>query len=363
MKKNIINLITISVLVFTFAVSQNASACSTFVLNNGGKLLFGRNYDFFTGTGAVIVNPRNIAKTALVYPGENPASWTAKYGSITFNQVGREFPMGGMNEAGLVVEIMWLNDAEYPAPDSRPAVMELQWIQYILDTSATIEDVRINNNLVRIIPMGSKLHFTILDASGKAAVVEFIGGKTLFYSGDDLPVAALTNIPYSKCIDAMKDFQGFGGSKAIGTTIYDPDRFVTLADSIKQHDEKGNPIDNAFAILDRVHCDIQENPTQWRIVYDNKKLEIHFLTFDNPKRRTLRFQDFSFGCSGKAKIADINSAESGNTNNPFIDYSMAVNNDLVRKTFAIYKQAGFQKDIPEMYLVGLAVYPESLICK
>ena len=61
----------------TFSVSQYASACSTFVLNNGGKLLYGRNYDFFTGNGAIIVNPRNIAKTALVYPGENPASSTA----------------------------------------------------------------------------------------------------------------------------------------------------------------------------------------------------------------------------------------------------------------------------------------------
>jgi choloylglycine hydrolase len=29
-------------------------------------------------------------------------SWISKYGSITFNQYGREFPTGGMNEKGLV---------------------------------------------------------------------------------------------------------------------------------------------------------------------------------------------------------------------------------------------------------------------
>ena len=33
-----------------------------------------------------------------------PASWVSKYGSVTFNQYGRELPTGGMNEAGLVVE-------------------------------------------------------------------------------------------------------------------------------------------------------------------------------------------------------------------------------------------------------------------
>lgn len=363
MKKNTITKITILILVLTFSVSQYASACSTFVLNNGGNLLFGRNYDFFTGNGAIIVNPRNIAKTALVYPGENPASWTAKYGSITFNQVGREFPMGGMNEAGLIVEIMWLNDAEYPAPDARPAVMELQWIQYILDTSATIEEARSNNSLVRITAMGSKLHFLILDASGNAMVAEFIGGKTLFYNGNDLPVAALTNIPYSQGIDAMKNFQGFGGSKAIGTTIFDPDRFATLADAVKNYDGKGDPIDNAFKILDKVHSGYQDSPTQWRIVYNPKNLEINFQTLDNPQRRVIKFSDYNFNCSEKAKITSLQSGDAGNIRDTFTDYSMSANDALVRKTFGIYKQAGFQKDMPDMYLSFLAAYPETLICK
>ena len=40
-----------------------------------------------------------------------------KYGAIFFNQFGREFPMGGMNEAGLVVELMWLDETVFPSPD------------------------------------------------------------------------------------------------------------------------------------------------------------------------------------------------------------------------------------------------------
>lgn len=362
MKKNLLCRLFLVLLASWLMMLQNASACSTFVLENGGKLLFGRNYDFFTGNGVIIVNPRNLAKTALVYPGEIPASWTAKYGSITFNQVGREFPMGGMNEAGLVVEMMWLAEAVYPAPDSRPAVMELQWIQYILDTSATIEDTKTNNSLVRIMPSESRIHFLLLDRSGKAAVVEFINGQTLFYSGNDLPVPALTNKPYTLCLAAIKEFQGFGGSKALGTTINDPDRFVTLADSLKKPIGKGNLLDRAFEILDQVHCDYQESPTQWRIVYDPLNLEIHFQTLENTQLRTIRFQDFSFSCSEKAKVLDLQSAGSGNVGKTFDDYSLAVNDALVHKTFGIYKKVGFGKEMPEMYLMVLAGYPESLIC-
>ena len=41
-------------------------------------------------------------------------SWTSKFGNVTFNQYGKEFPTGGMNENGLVIELMWLNEARYP---------------------------------------------------------------------------------------------------------------------------------------------------------------------------------------------------------------------------------------------------------
>lgn len=47
-------------------------------------------------------------------------------------QYGRNFPTGGMNEAGLVIELMWLDGSRYPVPDARPAVDNLQWIQYNL---------------------------------------------------------------------------------------------------------------------------------------------------------------------------------------------------------------------------------------
>ena len=98
-----------------------ADACTTFCLRDDGRILFGKNYDWNVGDGLLVVNQRGIARQADM-PDDRPASWVSRYGSVTFNQYGRDFPSGGMNEAGLVIELMWLEGSRYPAPDQRPAV-------------------------------------------------------------------------------------------------------------------------------------------------------------------------------------------------------------------------------------------------
>jgi choloylglycine hydrolase len=84
--------------VSAIAVLANpAEGCSTFCLAGAGPV-FGKNYDWDVADGLVIVNKRGVAKTAMT--NDNPAKWTSKYGSVTFNQYGREMPCGGINEAG-----------------------------------------------------------------------------------------------------------------------------------------------------------------------------------------------------------------------------------------------------------------------
>ena len=87
----------------------------------------------------MLINKRGVTKT--VRRGTPALTWTSKYGSITFNQYGREFAHGGMNEAGLVIELMWLQETQYPGPDDRFGLDCLQWVQYHLDTSATVAEV------------------------------------------------------------------------------------------------------------------------------------------------------------------------------------------------------------------------------
>ena len=107
---------------------------------------------------------------------KNPARWNSKYGSITFNQYGREAPSGGMNEAGLVIELMWLDDTQYPQPDSRAEVDVLEWIQYNLDTAASVAEVIKSSEAIRI-ASPVKLHYLTSDREGNSATIEFLDGN------------------------------------------------------------------------------------------------------------------------------------------------------------------------------------------
>ena len=99
------NIILLYVKLFVFLVSflRDGYACSTFVLKSNHLQVYGRNYDWDLDDALVIVNKRGCIKKSADRPGEKGerAIWTVKYGSVTFNQYGREFPMGGMNEVGL----------------------------------------------------------------------------------------------------------------------------------------------------------------------------------------------------------------------------------------------------------------------
>jgi choloylglycine hydrolase len=167
-------LATAVVLVACLAASL-ASTCTTFFLSDGQRLLYGKNYDWHIRSGMLIVNHRGMAKVAIADDNGNPARWTSTYGSVTFNQFGRDFPMGGMNEVGLVVEVMWLDETRYPSIDDRASIGDLQWVQYQLDTAATVEDVLASDAEVRIVN-GAPLHFLVADASGNAATIEFLQG-------------------------------------------------------------------------------------------------------------------------------------------------------------------------------------------
>lgn len=101
----------LSLLISLSLFTAGISACTTFCLKNDGEVLFGKNYDWMIGDGLLFVNKRGVVKAATAEGAPHPAKWVSKYGSVTFNQYGRENPSGGMNESGLVIELMWLDDA------------------------------------------------------------------------------------------------------------------------------------------------------------------------------------------------------------------------------------------------------------
>ena len=113
MKTRIILIVAVSQL---FLLSSSR-ACTTFVLKNDSQIVYGRNFDFNIGNGFIVNNQRGISKYAFVGSEENLMTWESKYGSITFNQFGKEFPYGGMNEKGLVIAQMYLSQTMNPQFD------------------------------------------------------------------------------------------------------------------------------------------------------------------------------------------------------------------------------------------------------
>ena len=164
--------VALSFLVLASIFTVQTLACTTFCLKNNGEVLFGKNYDWMIGDGMVFVNKRGVEKSAMTTGGEAPARWISKYGNVTFNQYGKDNPSGGMNEAGLVIELMWLEDTQYPKPDSRPVIGVLEWIQYQLDISGNVREVIKNTEAVRI-ASSVKLHYLVNDKAGNSATVEF----------------------------------------------------------------------------------------------------------------------------------------------------------------------------------------------
>jgi choloylglycine hydrolase len=303
-----------------------AGACTTFCLHKGPTAVFGKNYDWHFDDGLVLINKRGVAKTASLPASAAPARWTSRYGSLTFNQYGREFPNGGLNEAGLAVELMWLDDTVYPAPDGRrPALSTLEWIQYQLDNYATAAEVARNAGALRIASEG-KVHFLACDKSGSCATVEFLDGKPVVHAGASLPAPALTNHPYEESLRFRQESRGraTGGQGSL-------QRFNRAAGRAESFGTQGaaDPVRYAFETLADV---AQGSYTQWSIVYDLKAGRVHWKTRQNPKPRTVALSEFNLACSAPVEVLDIQTGE-GQVARRFADYTPEANRRLVTTSF------------------------------
>lgn len=337
--------------------------CSTVVLRQGDVLLFGKNWDFYTSKGMIIINKRDIYKTALVMPPEKPARWVSKYGSITFNQIGREFPYGGMNEEGLVVEIMWLDESRYPESNELPVLNEVQWIQYMLDNCKTVGEVLENMTTVRIGQSWSNIHYLVCDRFGNAAAIEYIGGESVCHTGESLPVAALTNSTYDECMQSFEAYARYNTDERVRhSSLSSTDRFIKIARRIEDFasGDIGPAVEYAFDMLSSVGVGrFKSHRTAWSIVYDIVDMKIYFKSFENRNVRMIDVRTFDFSADTPSKMLDVTGDKKGDVSGNFIDYSAAANKEMVLTILGIYKQEGFLTDLPESAGYYLAGYPET----
>lgn len=331
---------------------EESLACTTFCLKNKDEVLFGKNYDWMIGDGSVFVNRRGVSKWSGLESEKNIAKWVSKYGSVTFNQYGWESPSGGMNEAGLVIELMWLDDTKYPAADLRPAIDVLEWIQYNLDTAATTQEVIKNADSVRIVSRVN-LHYLVNDKMGKSATIEFLNGKLMAHTAQNLAVATLTNDTYERSL-------AYANTAPVAASESSLDRFARASMKTRAFGnmsvKEKQAVDHAFEILADV---AQKNSTQWSIVYDQKRGKIYFRTRKAPKIKTIDTAAFDYSCASSVKMFDMNSGAAGEIGRLFKDYTRPANRDLIERSFS---GTDFLRGVPSAAKDGYAAFPEKFTC-
>ncbi|MEZ4772726.1 MAG: linear amide C-N hydrolase [Bacteroidia bacterium] len=291
MKKTVITILLL-------AYSAVVLCCSSFVIQTDAGVYVGKNFDWMFGEGYLIQNNRGETRSALPIFEGIPVTWTSTFGSITFNQYGKNLPYGGMNEAGLVVEMLWLEETVYPFDPTQQYIGELEWIQYQLDNYATAKEVAQNAGKFSIRPVGGKIHYTIADQSGESVIVEFLNGKPVISPRTDNSTVCTNSAAYIAGIYYEKNKGTFRkGNHTLNRYLRLKDR--TLA-------EESDETESFFDVLESAYQKKGSQPTQWQIVYDLSRQRIQFRTRDQKKIRSIAFSDFDFAAGQNPQYAELN---------------------------------------------------------
>ena len=284
-----------TVLLISIFIYQISIACSAFYFNGENKI-FAKNFDWGFGQGYLIKNIRGQQKYAYGFRGNNVAGWTSKFGSITFNQNGKEFPYGGINEKGLVVEQLWLGNTEYQENNNK-TISELEWIQYQLDNYENVDEVIKNINSLTIKPI-ARIHYFLADKNGVSAVIDFVNGDVKIDRKQDKfqVITNETSEDSKKYYDFNKDINPNSRSHF--------DRYCILRNNLNVENLS---ISESFKKLNLVKEDEPNYKSYWSIVYDINKLEFYFKSVDNSEIKKVSLKDFSFHSNSNTEFSLINS--------------------------------------------------------
>jgi len=307
-----------------FGSRQEPEHCSAIVLDNDGHGLFGANFDHtWTDEGLVFVNRKGVEKFSVSGGDlQNRVQWTSRFASVSFNLVGYEYAWAGMNEAGLSISTMSLTETQQPPPDGRPALDNGEWVQYLLDTCGTVEDVIATDTDVRILTVD---HYLVGDGSGNAASIEYLNGRMVVHTGPDMPVAALTNGTYAGSVGLWQMLRDNGNYTGFSSSLQ---RFCLAADRVDGFEPTSDAeaVSYAFDTLHEVRGEsFSPSPTNWSLVFDTKNRRVYYRTIRNRQIRWLDLDDLDLRCGGPVKMIDVHVGGVGDVSGHLFDYDRHLN--------------------------------------
>jgi len=290
------------------SLSLTGEASSTLILNKSKTNTVAVNLDWKYREGAVIVHPRDsLMVSSIDNHVHHPLIWKSRYASVVFH-AGNRFKPGlsanGMNEKGLVASAMLLKSTGYPPLNQElPTLNTSEWVQYVLDNYQTVQELVDDSANYQLLPSTYRgvtlsYHLVVNDAEGNSAVIEYLNGRLVVHSKDQLSHMAITNTEYDSAVMLLNDYKDFGGSKMLPGSNDSNSRFVRAAHYLNRLPSfiaKEEHIAYAFNGLSTVaQGPGTKTPTQLSIVFDAHDKTIYFRSINESAIRVIALADFNF---------------------------------------------------------------------
>ncbi|OKH83148.1 hypothetical protein EB75_10435 [Mycobacterium sp. ST-F2] len=299
-------------------------------LGPDGMVITGRSMDWpYSFNSHLYAIPRGLTQDGA--GGVNSLAWTARYGAVQV--AGTTNPSGpidgvfdGMNETGLVANLLYLGEADFgPAPtDNRPRLSVTGWVQYVLTSFATVDEVvdAFTNPAIYIAPLKfgphgdepSVVHLSVSDATGDSAVIEYLGGKPVIHHGRQYQV--MTNSPtYDQQLALNAGWEGRDRNVNLPGSIQSEDRFVRASyylSQLPQTTDERQAVAGVLSVIrnvsvpwgtaDPAHPNL--SPTYWRSVADSTNKIYYFESALSPNIVWLNLNQLNFDAhSGVRSVA------------------------------------------------------------
>lgn len=287
---------TLAALVAAGLAAPVADACTRGVfVTDAGTAITLRSMDWKNDIGSNLwVLPRGMDRDGAAGP--DSLRWTSRFGSVVSSAFDAA-TADGLNEAGLVANMLYLTESEYPAtppnPNSKPMSVAV-WTQYFLDNFATVAEAvaAMRTEPFYAVPVMSPdgaegtVHLSISDASGDSAVFEYVDGALTIHH--DRAYNVMTNSPtYEKQLALNDYWREIGGLTMLPGTNRAVDRFVRTSfyiDALPKGVDDDTAVASAFSVIRNASVPMgistpdQPNisTTRWRTVIDHANLRYFF---------------------------------------------------------------------------------------